>query len=173
MKQLVFAALATVLYGCATTPPVDLVSSFDPSEIAWFKVPGKNTIAGNAVLRTVGGEARTCAALSAHLVPISSYATERFTRMYGNTSSGFLSATSGFKFTQTDAAYEANSRTVRCDAQGNFRFENVPDGDYFVTAFVTWGVPTSAYVTATQGGVLMQRVSVSNGETKQIVLTRH
>lgn len=168
MKRALFLLFA--ISGCAAAPPVTLSSAFDPAEVAWFHQPGSNTILGNAVRRTVGGEARTCAALPAYLVPVSTYARERFLKMYGDADSGFLPATSGFKFADTNAIYQANSRTVRCDAQGNFRFENVPDGDYYVTATVTWGVPLYG-VTMHQGGVMMQKVSVRGGETKNIVLS--
>lgn len=158
------------LAGCATAPePIALGTSFNPTEVAWFNAPGNNTIRGNAVLRTVGGEVRTCAGLDARLSPVSTYATERVRALYGNSQSGFNRGSAGF--TATDPAYEEMQRHTRCDSEGRFTFSGLPDGEYYVIALVTWGVPMGYGMTSRQGGWLMQRVRVAGGETKDIVLT--
>lgn len=164
--------LALCLSGCVAAPTPHSVSvPFNPVEVLWFSHPGTNTIHGSAVLRTVGGDVKTCAGSDANLVPDSGYARARFQEMYGNTNSGLLRADSGFKFSDTDPDYAAASRTTTCDSQGFFTFHDLPDGDYFVTAKVIWGVPTR-YFTRWEGGYLMQHVSVSGGETKDIVLAQ-
>lgn len=162
--------LPVLLAGCATVQPVGLATTFDPAEVAWFNAPGTNAIRGNAVLRTVGGAIKTCAGLDANLVPVSTYAAERFRKMYGDRDSGLLSATSGLSFAATDPRYAAASRTTVCNSEGNFAFSELPDGDYYVTAKVIWGVP-GRYITSYQGGYVMQRVTLKGGETKEIVLT--
>lgn len=170
MRKSLVPVLALALSACAGTPPVETTGAFDPEEVAWFHNAGTNTIVGNAVLRTVSGETRTCAAMPAYLVPVSRYARERVMKIYGNAESGFLPVQSDLKFAKTDPLYESNSKSVKCDALGNFRFENIPDGEYYVTATVVWGVPTGYFISR-QGGVLMQHVSVKGGETKNIVLS--
>jgi hypothetical protein len=47
----------------------------------------------------------------------------------------------------------------------NLPVKNIADGEYFVTTRVTWTISDIP-----QGGLLMQRVSVKNGETADIVL---
>lgn len=169
MKMMV-VLIALAAGGCATAPPTDLAVTFDPSEVAWAKGEGANRISGNAVLRTVGGEARTCAGLDAWLVPVSTYANARMSAMFGSLQRGYLAADSGFQFKSTDPSYVAAAKNRKCDAQGNFTFGQVPDGDYFVTAEVTWSAP-GQYGLSSQGGVLMERVSVKGGESKELVLT--
>lgn len=136
-------ALSISLVGCAvvTPTPIQTASTFNATEVAWFGQPGTNTIKGNAVLRTVGGDVRTCAGLDANLVPVSSHSEERFRLMYGDTSTGYLAARSGFQFASTDPEYARHSRSIRCDSEGDFIFDKLPDGEYFVTARVVWGVP--------------------------------
>lgn len=152
--------------------PVSVEAAFDPAEVAWFAEPGANTIRGNALLRTVGGDVVTCAGLPANLVPVSGYAAERFRLMYGaGAQSGFLAASSRFEFASIDPEYERQTRTIRCDSEGNFTFASLPDGEYFVTALVTWQVPGRWRVMTREGGYLMQRLRVAGGETREIVLT--
>lgn len=168
MKQ--SAALCLLLSGCVSAVAPQTVSiPFNPAEVAWFDGPGDNSIHGSAVLRTVGGDAKTCAGLDANIVPDSAYARARFLLMYRRLDRGLLAADSGFKFASTDPRYETSSRTTRCDPQGFFVFDHLPDGTYFVTAKVVWGVP-QPYFTSWQGGYLMQRVTIAGGTAKSIVL---
>ena len=52
------------------------------------------------------------------------------------------------------------------DAQGNFTFENLAAGTFYVTTMITWYAGNSQ-----QYGRAMRKVTVSGGETKKIVLT--
>ena len=173
MKKVVL--LSVFLGGCTVmdTPAnfyPEISATFDPAEVAWAKEAGSNTITGNAVLRTVGGDAKTCAGLEVNLVPMSSYAKARFDVMYGGLSRGILPASINKQWSSTDPRYVEAARRTRCDSQGNFIFERIPDGQYYVTAMVVWGVPQQ-YHTSTEGGVLMEKITVSGGETKRLILT--
>lgn len=131
---------------------------------------GDNTISGNALLRTVGGDVRTCAGLEVNIVPEAAYSTTRIKNMFQSVDQGFLPSSSKRKIVETEPEYSKNLRSAICDAQGNFTFEHLPDGAYFVMAQVTWGVPLR-YYTSHEGGTIMQRVSVAGGEVKRVVLT--
>jgi len=169
-SAIVFSMLGlSLLGGCATVSV-----AFDPAEVAWSKMPGKNTIEGSAALRTRGGEVRTCAGGAAQLIPSSAYADERVRLTYGDNQRGFHSTTTGSfevlsrppvaddKYTPT---YQASMRNANCDAQGAFSFSSIPDGTWYVTVKVEWEVASQ-----TQGGWLMQKVELKGGETKKLVL---
>ena len=107
--------------------------------------PGKNTVKGFAVLRTVGGEARTCAGLEAALTPPSQYADERMQLLFGGTAKGarplsYAAMTGQPIIAQADLKYLSLSHNARCDGQGNFQFDNVGDGDWYLTTTVAWQV---------------------------------
>jgi hypothetical protein len=70
-------------------PAVTLKTRFEPESIAWARETGGNRIEGTALLRTRGGEPRTCAALNVGLIPWSKYAGERMAHLYGSLKAGF------------------------------------------------------------------------------------
>jgi hypothetical protein len=161
------AAGCIVLAGC--TAPVVLQSRFDPAEVAWFAARGTNTIAGTAIMRSYNGVARTCAALPVTLFPVSAYGRERMMHLYGSDQEGFNPIVLGrtADFGGDDPAYLSTAKTTRCDARGRFAFTELPDGAYFVVGTVTWRERRAGLE---QGGYLMQRVQVTTGETKDVLL---
>jgi len=176
-------AVVLALFGlsaCATMsgepiyyPPQSV--SFNPAEVAWATATGNNTVSGNAVMRTVGGDVRTCAGTEAFLVPVSAYSTERMQIMfYGATDRGYAPANELMQFPDSPPGFSESNRRTTCDSQGDFIFTDVPDGAYYVISMVTWGaLQGSGYFTytATQGGAVMQRVEVAGGQTRRVVLT--
>lgn len=165
MKPLI-ACLCFILTGC-TAGPVTLQSRFDPAEVSWFAARGTNAIQGTAILRTERGTVKNCAALPVMLFPDSTYARERLSLLYGSAEHGFNPYTGGrpADFTNDDPRYQATVKTVPCDAHGRFAFTELPDGDYFLVATVTWRERGLV-----EGGSLMQRLHVSTGETKEVLL---
>lgn len=126
------------------------------------------------MLRTVGGDVKTCAGLEAHLVAASSYSRERIEYLYGQAETGFGAPGQDRAFVPDPPEYYDTARQTICDSQGNFTFERIPDGEYYVFAVVTWGAVQGgryAYI-ATQGGRVMQKISVRGGETRRLVLSR-
>lgn len=167
------AAALLLLAGCYQPPApvtVALKTRFEPASVAWAEAGGEGRVEGSALLRTQGGEVRTCAALAVSLVPVTVHARERFLALFGNTRGGFNAtgyAGSHPQFANDSPAFYDHVRVTKCDAQGRFRFEELADGDYFVTATVTWYAPGAG----PQGGDIMQRVSVRDGETVEVLLT--
>lgn len=159
---------ALILAGCSSEP-VALNSRFDPAEIAWFSARGTNTIEGTAIVRTYNGTVKSCAALPVMLIPVSSYARERMAYLYGSGEEGFNLLTGGraAAFANDDARYAASAKTSHCDARGRFAFAELPDGDYYLVATVTWREREQG---VDQGGMLMQHVHVATGETKDVLL---
>lgn len=186
MRAFAIAALTGVLTttaGCAvytdgetTTfgapPPVILSAGLTDADVSWSRARGTNTITGQAILRTRGGDVKTCAGLEASLIPHTRYAEERLSVTYGSGSEGFGSREARV-FNPDPAIYRETIRRTICDAQGNFRFQNLPDGRYFVLVEVSWDAVQGgryAYL-AQQGGTMMSRVEVRGGETREMILT--
>ena len=164
-----------MLTSCASVAPAprflaEPTVAFNPDDVAWAAKSGENTISGNALMRTVGGDAKTCAGLPVELIPEAPYARERITIIFGNLNEGYF-PTSYLTAPNPDPEYYRTVRRTVCDAQGNFLFEGIPSGSYYLTASVVWQIPMQ-YAAMVQGGQLMQRVSVTGGETKRVVLTK-
>lgn len=152
-------------------PPRSIETPWSNENVAWSKGVGTNTIKGTALLRTVGGDPKTCAALQVTLVPKSPYAVERMSYIYGLREPAFTAVENHPRLEDPPVGYMETVRQTRCDADGRFSFEEVPDGEYFLTAAITWGIP-GRYSTQIEGGVLMQSVKVAGGQTKNIVLAQ-
>jgi hypothetical protein len=164
-KLLLISVAALVLTACAPMEIKKISSSFDANEAAFINKAGKNTITGSALMRQQGGGTVTCAGSPVGLTPATAYAYERMSFIYGNSNKG-VRTRGNFKFEpETPSEYLTMSKSTTCNAQGFFTFKNIADGEYFVTTRVTWTISDIP-----QGGLLMQRVSVKNGETADIVL---
>lgn len=167
------------LFSCAQTQIIKLNTNFNPSEVKWFYQKGNNTIKGQSFARTNGGNIVTCAGLPVYLEPVSKYAEERIAHIYGNTQKGVFtkidSASHPGLFLKTiifkpdNPKYYKYMKQTICDANGNFKFTNLPNGEYFVTSMIMWDTSTAVryYVS------FMQRVEVNNGEKKKILLTNY
>jgi hypothetical protein len=156
-------------------PAVTLKTRFDPAATAWSQEPGENRIEGTALLRTRGGEARTCAALDVGLIPWSKYAGERMAHLYGSIQQGFNPVYPygrAIRWANDDPKFYQSVRSSTCDAAGHFEFEGLPDGEWYVEATVTWDVPRVRFSGGPQGGTIMRRVKLEGGETRKLVLTQ-
>lgn len=175
----VIAVLLAALSGCARQAPppipVQLTEAYDPAAFAWSERPGRGRIEGSALMRTMGGEARTCAATSVDLLPATPYTEERVRILYGTGDRGYrpLRAPMLQFIPETpteEQLADRHGRQAFCDAQGEFEFDDLPAGSYFVIAEVVWGAPSVNGLIA-EGGVLMQRVGLDPGQTERVVLT--
>ena len=170
------AVFIACLSGCSSmglTPPrqVNLASTFNPQEVAWAGAVGTGSIAGQAFFQTRGGQPRTCAGLEVSLQPHSTYGDERLIAIYGNAEQGYVSAlASRIQFTPDDPSYKQSVRTSTCDAQGNFVFNGLPSGKYFLVASIIWRIPGQDF-SPPQGGQLMKSLTLSEGENARVILT--
>jgi hypothetical protein len=132
-----------------------LSTGIAPGEVEWARKSGRNTVSGNASLKS-GGTTYTCAGQSANLIPDTAYARARMTAIFGNASRGTRAASLGaVKFERDDPLYVSSLRTARCDASGSFSFPGVPDGVWYVTTSVKWQGNGQV-----EGSSMMQRVDV-------------
>ena len=165
MKAIPLAlALILALAGCAQfQQQAALSSGIAPAEVEWARKSGRNTVSGNASLKS-GGTTYTCAGQSANLIPDTAYARARMTAIFGNASRGQRAASLGpVKFERDDPLYVQSLRTARCDASGSFSFPGVPDGIWYVTTSVKWQ-------DGSQGSSMMQRVDVQGARLVKVIL---
>ena len=165
MKPLALVfGLILALAGCAQfQQQAALSSGISPGEVEWARKSGRNTVTGNASLKS-GGTTYTCAGQSANLIPDTAYARARMTAIFGNATRGQRAASLGpVKFERDDPLYVSTLRTARCDASGSFSFPSVPDGVWYVTTSVKWQ-------DGTQGSSMMQRVDVQGARLVKVML---
>ena len=75
-------------------------------------------------------------------------------------------ANGGIFEASTNSDYIAYMREAICDAEGDFSFGSVANGEYYVILSVTWVVGNGH-----QGGVLAKKISVKNGKDVRALLT--
>ncbi|MFW5872171.1 MAG: hypothetical protein ACOCUT_03605 [bacterium] len=176
MKLPILFMLLFVLAGCVTpaSQTVNLHSTFDPDEAKAMLEPGNNKIIGSALIRQQGGGIVTCAGTEVVLVPATQYAKERIMHLYGSTDRGYRPYQQGgtltpyINFQPDHPTYDENTRVVIGDSQGMFEFENIKDGEYFISTCIVWG-DNNPY--RRQGGCLIKREEIKGGETKRVILS--
>lgn len=152
---------------CAPTTTHQITSPFDLAKASAIHALGNNKISGSALIRQQGGGVVTCAGNEVRLIPVTPYTTERMRLLYGSDERGYRSIWQGSPVFQPDPPdYYTAQRVTTGDPQGMFEFESVPDGAYYLMTTVTWSAGSYP-----QGGALMQKVLVSGGEEKKIVLS--
>lgn len=166
MRKLLSIAVAlTALAGCAGVPTTYTTTTpFDLAETTALLADGSSSISGNAFMRQNGGGVVTCAGSKVFLIPGTAYATERIRLIYGNVDAGQTRQRT--TFTPDQPAYERLTKTTTCDSLGNFQFDNISDGDFFVITEVRWMVGPYN----TQGAAMMKAVKASKKQQVKIVM---
>lgn len=175
-------SLAFTLSGClntepAYTPPAPKVfkNSKDNEAIkVILNKVGSNNVSGNALMRQRGGGIITCAGNQVALFPKTNYSTEYLQNMFSKSKYlyGYFSDGKGYVESSNWVMnpYSSDSKITICDSQGNFEFQNLADGTYYVVTVITWSVP-SRYGSDSQGGNLLQEIELKNNSTKKIILS--
>jgi hypothetical protein len=162
-----------VVYQPVATRPIPMTNAFDPKEAQHMLRRGTNTVKGSAHIRREGGDLATCAGMEVALIPATEYAVERTRIQYNSGYVGYLPAVAPSASNPrptpatTDPEYVQISRTVTCDAKGDFTFQDVAEGSFFIITSVVWRDGFN-----THGGTLMRRVDLEGRNlTVQLVLT--
>lgn len=143
--------------------PVKLDSVFDIDAVSFVKQPGDATVTGTAAIALSDGTVKNCAGFNVELLPVAAYSRERIMRTYGNDQQGqILLEQNPPKFTPDAPEYHEALIKGACDVRGEFRFSNVPAGDYFVMVFIIWEDISGATPRKT-GGAAMKRIHVAAG----------
>lgn len=164
MKFLITIAFLFCITACGTVSEIRTVNvrqPFDGAQAERMIAAGPNTIYGSALMRQRGGGVVTCAGSEIILVPATEYAKQRMASIFG--SSNF--SRTAVKFQPDVAEYKDLVRKTKCNVQGQFTFEQVADGEFFISSTVVWAVGYNA-----QGGNMIERVTVKNGQRKEVTL---
>ncbi|KKL87380.1 hypothetical protein LCGC14_1935300 [marine sediment metagenome] len=144
---------------------------FNEEEYKPYAAPGEGSIAGQAFLKTQGGDVKFGAGATVTATPVTSYSEEWF-REYTRPA-----LYAHRKVSDADPGEAKYLRTATADGQGNFLIEGLPPGEYFVTAHITWSYasydPMLGTYMATTGGGVGNRIKLGPGEKKErFILTR-
>ena len=156
----VSAVIAVALTGCVAPKKTVLLSTrFAAQDHTAYMAKGTAKVTGQAFLRQQGGGTVTCAGSRAILLPATPYFLESTSIL----ARGDMVDNAGNTPGPSNAAL---LRETRCDAQGNFDFENVPAGRYILMSEVTWVIANSR-----QGGMVKREVDVSDGSSNRFLLS--
>ncbi|MBU4610536.1 hypothetical protein IMZ29_08285 [Achromobacter sp. GG226] len=147
------------------------MNAFDVQATTQQMAQGSGTLTGTAFLRQNGGGIVTCAGNEVMLQPATAY-TDEVTRIsVGGTTRIGATLYDGGRYTRVpdnlDERFVTLSRMTVCDAEGNFTFDNVKDGEYVVVTDVKWFVARQR-----QGGTLATRAIVKDGKSSRLVLSK-
>jgi hypothetical protein len=175
--------LMVFLVGCSPKV-VNISVPLDERKAKLLLSEGTNTVNGQVRYKTRSGVLISCANESVSLVPATDYARE-WVRAFYETDTG--------KYGTLDSAYRENdkesrvqfsgaqsfyglARVTRCDDDGEFSFEKVHDGEFYVVVKVRWlGLNHGFYdflwntTTADEhDGSVMIRVRLSGGVVRTL-----
>lgn len=170
-KYFLFFFVFIILNGCMTTSIVKINENFDSKIASEQLKTGECSIKGSAFIKQAGGGIVTCAGREITLIPVTKYAEERITNIYGSNIGGFVPNYSlNFNriiFIPDDENYHKLCLNTLGDAQGNFEFNNIKEGEYYLTTGITWLVSQYTY----SGGILCKRIVVSKNNNDKMILT--
>ncbi len=166
MRYTVVCAALIVLALGACRSTVAIQSSFDAKPAQAALAPGTNTIKGSAFMRKKTGSIVAAAGEVVYLIPATAYAEERFAKLFPQ---GKLNPVRTARSTeQTDPEYARAMRQTKADKSGNFEFDKLKAGTYFVSTRVTWYERDEKLPS---GGAIYDKVEVKgqNNEVEVIV----
>ena len=128
---------STTAWDCTELPPEEQAkatrtATFKEEEYAPYKDPGTGAIAGQAFLKTRGGDVKYGAGNDITLTPATSYSKE----IYSTTiRTGQL-----FESDIDDRAV-TYMKTTTADGEGRFKFQNLAPGEYYAWTYISWEIP--------------------------------
>ncbi len=181
MRSIYGVGAFALLAACANDTTVHEVVTpsvgvpYTDAEFAWSAAPGTNALEADTLLRTPRGNVKTCAGLTAQLLPRTPYGTALIALIFTNDDADFSpGAIAERKLESAPPGVTRYWRRAQCNGEGHFAFAHLPDGDYYAITNVTWDAPSilsGTVLPPVEGGVLMQRIHLAGGETKHIVMS--
>lgn len=159
------AAALSGLSACASMTPAPTGPTaivFSAADFAWSAVPGTGGIDARLAYRAEGLAWR-CAG-SVGLTPETPWTRQRFVTLYGSAERAALPAAVVRARSVSDASsdYRGYVRNTTCDETGRARFDQLPDGSWFLIAPVV--------AEGSEPVVLMRRVTTRGGRVTSLTL---
>ncbi len=160
VKMLFILIMATTLSGCLPNiTTYTIVTPFDESEFAPYLGDGNATIQGQAFLKTRGGDVRFAAGNTVTLIPYTSYSREIW-----------QASLRGDVIYNKNPRWDKYLRKVVADGFGNFEFNNIPAGEYYIECPIFWQYAVGSSLQNT-GMWVKKEVKVLPNQTLKIILT--
>ncbi|MEQ6342932.1 MAG: hypothetical protein M3A44_15135 [Gammaproteobacteria bacterium] len=166
MRTFIFAlALLAGISGCATVVPLpqwSMSPEASETEYGQYLQGGSATLSGQAFLTQQNGGVVKAAGRTVTLDPATSIGNE----WWGKAGKFWVHRA----LTPPSPGFLKARRTTTADADGKFRFQDLPAGKYYVRTEVTWEI--GGY-NPTQGGLVGQVVEVKESQNREVILNAY
>lgn len=152
------------LSGCLTQTPYQRQAPFIEAEYKPYAVAGTGSISGQAFLKTRAGDVKYGAGNEVWLNPVTTYSTE-----------WFENAVIPYRaITPPDRRTSDYARRTIADAEGRFKFERLPPGEYYAVCSIIWQYPGGYQGSlVSTGSIAYAKVRVGDGEqVANVIVTR-
>ena len=119
--------------GCASTPPVQILTPFHDDDFSLWKQNGPHTVTGLAFVKRPDGTVFSCAGAQVSLIPAVAYNTEL---------EQVLALGTGYPPNYDRHERKYDHKTV-CDSTGKFVFDGIPALNWIAITRITWQEPSS------------------------------
>ena len=143
-----------LLVGCAAVKRIP----FPVDEYSALPTRGTAEVHGQAFLKTRGGDVKLAAGNEIRLTPATSYSRQWYVEKYLGRR----------KIEPHDPRLDEFIRTTIADADGRFKFTQVPAGEHFLLTHIFWHISSSSWP---EGGLVCTEISVPYGERVDVVMT--
>jgi len=152
-----FAVIAFSSLGLAScaTAPLSRQAAFDETEFAHYHRPGSGAVTGQLVVTGADGSAHVGMNNHVAIFPVTAYTKEIVDREIGN----------GDYLQPSDPRFLKYVQTATTDAHGNFRFNHLAAGEYFVLGLAQWNEGNAA-----QYQWACETIKVGSGQNSAIKL---
>jgi hypothetical protein len=164
-----------VTSGCATTKEVSApkLTPTDKEEYAHYATVGSSVIQGQAFVTSIGtGDVFVAAGNTIKLEPITEYS-KKIEDMSGSKEVDGKSVYIRVK--DIDPEIESSARKTVADTEGRFRFEQIPEGSYELSVYITFKSKDPSLHRVGLGRrshTLRKIIDVKSGEKIEIMLTK-
>lgn len=160
MNKLAVVLGCLVMAGCA---PYKLQSTFNQADVDAYLKKGSGTIVGQAFLKTRGGEVRYGAGNEVVLIPATAYVKDVFKA--NSEHMNYVDPTT------IDSRWDDFNKVTIADGSGNFEFNDLPAGQYYLQCEITWEVPSAGLVPNITGATILQLITLGEGQKQKVILT--
>ena len=155
--RLSLVSLALLLSSCAIVG-APRRTAFNEAEFAPYRGAGTGLVSGQLIVTGDDGQTHLGDGVHVTLLPVTSYTREMVEREIGN----------GENLAGSDPRLKAYVRLLTTDGGGNFTFDHLPPGEYFVSGLDEWYVGEDA-----QYQWACERVTVGRGQAVRIKLSKN